>query len=78
VSILPQFSKFLGKLFYNRLVVVSYVKKNNIMYKSQYGFREAHSTGLAIMELIKDITNNLDNNLVTTGIFIDLKKHLIL
>jgi len=44
------------------------------MYKSQYGFREAHSTGLALMELIKDITSNLDNNLVTTGVFIDLKK----
>jgi len=26
------------------------------------------------MELIEDITSNLDNNLVTTGIFIDLKK----
>jgi len=45
------------------------------MYKSQYGFREAaHSTGLALMELIKDITSNLENNLVTIGVFIDLKK----
>jgi hypothetical protein len=44
------------------------------MYTSQYGFREAHSTGLALMELIEDITSNLDNNLVTTGVFIDLKK----
>ena len=26
------------------------------------------------MELIEDITSNLDNNLVTTGVFIDLKK----
>jgi len=26
------------------------------------------------MELIKDITSNLDDNLVTTGVFIDLKK----
>ena len=44
------------------------------MNKSQYGFRETHSTRLALMELIKDITSNLDNNLVTTGVFIDLKK----
>ena len=39
------------------------------MYKSQDGFREPHSTGLALMELIEDITSNLDNNLVTTGVF---------
>jgi len=44
------------------------------MYKSHYRFREAHSTELAFMELIKDIISNLDNNLVTTGIFIDWKK----
>ena len=45
------------------------------MYKSHYGFRETHSIGFVLMELIEDITSNLDNNLVTTGVFfIDLKK----
>jgi len=44
------------------------------MYKSQYGFGEAHSTRLALMELIKDITGNWDTNLVITGDFIDLKR----
>jgi len=54
--------------------MVSYVKKNNIVYKSHYGFREGHSIRLALMELIKDITSNLNNNLVIAGVFIDLKK----
>jgi len=72
VSILPQFSKIQEKLFYNRLI--SFVKDNNIMYNGQYGFRENHSTALALMELIEEITSNLDNKLVTTGVFIDLKK----
>jgi len=44
------------------------------MYKSQDGFREPHSTGLALTELIEEISSNLDNNLVTIGVFIDLKK----
>jgi len=44
------------------------------MYKSQYGSKEAHSTGLGLMELTEDITSNLDSNLVTTGVFINLKK----
>ncbi len=72
VSILPQFSKILEKLFYNRLV--SFVKINEVLYKSQYGFREKHSTGLALMELMEEITSNLDNGFMTTGVFIDLKK----
>ena len=44
------------------------------MYKSHKMFKEAHSTGLTLMELIEAITSNLDNHLVTTGVFIDLKK----
>ena len=43
------------------------------MHKS-HGFREAQTIGLALIELIENITSNLDNNLVTTGVFIDLKK----
>ena len=39
------------------------------MYKNKYKFIETHSIGLALMELIEDITSNLDNNLVTTGVF---------
>ena len=67
-SILPQFSNILETFFYNRLV--PYVKKNNVMHKSQNGFKEVHSTGLSHMELIEDIASNLDNNLVTTGVLL--------
>jgi hypothetical protein len=45
-----------------------------LIYKSQYEFKETHHTGLPHLELIEDITNNLDNNLATTGVFIDLRK----
>ena len=69
VFLLPQFSKILEKIFYQRLA--SFVKTNNIMYNSQYGFRENHSTSLALLE---KILSNLDSNLITTGVFIDLKK----
>ena len=72
VSILPQFSKIFKKVFYNKLV--SFLNNNNIIYKNQYGFRYNHSTSLALMELIEDISFNLDNSMKTAGIFIDLKK----
>jgi len=44
------------------------------LYIRQCGFREAHSTRMAIMEVIEVVICNLDNNLVTTSVFIYLKK----
>ena len=32
------------------------------------------STSLAIIELVEEITNSLDNHEATVGVFIDLKK----
>ena len=72
VSLLPQFSKVLEKLFNNRLM--SFVNRNNILYDGQYGFRQNFSTSLAILELVEEITSNIDNHHVTVGVFIDLKK----
>ena len=56
VSLLPQFSKVLEKLFNNRLM--SFVNRNNILYDGQYGFRQNFSTSLAILELVEEITSN--------------------
>ena len=72
VSLLPQFSKILEKLFNSRMV--SYITKNNILYSGQYGFRSKFSTSLAIIDLIEQITTNIDEQKCTIGVFIDLKK----
>ena len=72
VSLLPQFSKILERLYYNRLK--HFIENNNIISDSQYGFRNNRSTSLALMDLIEQITDNLDNKTETIGIFIDLKK----
>ena len=72
VSLLPQFSKLLEKLFNQRLVAFIEVKR--ILYESQYGFRNKMSTSMAIFELIDNITSSIDNQDSTIGIFIDLKK----
>ena len=72
VSLLPQFSKILEKLFNNRLK--SFMKVNHILSNNQYGFREDHSTNSAIIELIEEITSAIDNSMSTVGVFIDLKK----
>ena len=72
VSLLPEFSNFLERVFHKRLM--SFLDKKNILYKSQYGFRKNMSTSLAILELVEEITNAIDDCKSTVGVFIDLKK----
>ena len=71
-SILTQFSKILEKLFNNRLEI--FLGKYKILCDNQYGFRKNSSTSYALVKLIEDISNNIDNGKVTLGIFIDLQK----
>ena len=72
ISILPQFSKILEKLFSLRLD--SFLAKSNILSDCQYGFRKDISTTHAALELIETITSAIDNKKHCAGVFIDLKK----
>ena len=72
VSLLPQFSKILEKLFHNRLD--NFVEMNNILTDSQYGFRSNRSTSAALLDLIEGMTDSYDKSFSTIGVFIDLKK----
>ena len=72
ISLLPQFSKILEKVFYKKLL--SFLDKNKILSNSQYGFREKHSTAHAISELVETISDAIDQGNYCVGIFIDLKK----
>ena len=57
---------------YNRLL--DYVNANNILYPNQFGFREKHSTYIALLKLIDDISEEIDNKNFSIGVFIDLSK----
>ena len=52
----------------------AFIDKNDILYRSQYGFQDKHSTQHAILDIVNSIQRNMDNKLFTCGIFIDLKK----
>ena len=58
VSLLPQFSKVLEKLFCCRLN--KFIEVNNILSSNQYGFRNKHSTSLALIDLVEELTNSID------------------
>ena len=72
VSLLPQFSKVLEKLFHSRLS--NFIDRYSILNDNQYGFRKNRSTSLALLELVEKLTAGLDNKDITIGIFVDLKK----
>ena len=72
ISLLPNFSKILEKVVFNRLT--NFLSKNDILYEQQYGFRENYSTELALVDLTDRIAPAMDNKKVTVGVFIDLSK----
>ena len=72
ISLLSQFSKILEKVFSNRLT--KFLNVNDIICKEQYGFRNSHSTELAILEMIEKIADAMENKKYALGIFVDLKK----
>ena len=72
VSVLPVFSFFLERLMYNRLI--SFINEHKILYKLQFGFRGDHSTAMALMALVDNITKSIDNGEFTIGVFLDFSK----
>ena len=72
ISLLITISKILEKIIYAR--TYQFLEKNNILFKSQYGFRNQHSCNDAISELVGEITKNKERGMHTAGIFLDLSK----
>ena len=72
ISLLPQFSKILEKLFATRLD--SFIDKYDVLTDSQYGFRTNRSTSLALIDLVEELTSYRDDKKFAIGVFIDLKK----
>ena len=59
ISILPAISKIIEKVIFIQLY--EYFNTNNLLYKSQYGFRPKHSAELAALEIVDKIIYQMDN-----------------
>ena len=69
VSVLPVLSKILEKIVYSRLI--AFINKHNILYNLQFGFREGHSTSMALMVLVDKIFWAIDDDEYVLGVFLD-------
>ena len=72
ISLLNCFSKTFERLVHKQ--VVNFLHKHVLLYQYQYGFREKHSTTLALIEIIDGIKNDIDKGDITIGTYLDLKK----
>ena len=72
ISLLSIINKIMEKVMYTR--VMSFLNKNNILYKYQFGFREGHSTIQAIIEITDNILEELQKKNMVAGIYLDLSK----
>ena len=72
ISLLSPLAKVLEKLMTVRLK--AFFQRNNALTDKQYGFRSHHSTELALLEFAQNVLNNMNNKILTIGLFIDLSK----
>src|SRR5215813_13010952 len=72
ISLLPAISKLLEKTINKR--IVDFFEDNKLFYEHQYGFRKHISTSNAIFNLTNNIKHNMDNSMLTGGVFLDLSK----
>ena len=69
VSVLPVLSKILERLMYNRLIL--YINRHGLLYEYQFGFRKGKSTHMALIILIDEITEALDQGELVIDILLD-------
>ena len=72
ISLLSSINKILLKIMHKQLS--KFRKRYKIMYDYQFGFREGHSTTLALIELVDNILYGIDHGKHVAGIYMDLSK----
>ena len=65
-------SKIFEKCVYKR--VYSFLEKNNLIFKRQFGFRSGYSSNHTIVNLVESIEMYIDNDNYVCSVFIDLEK----
>lgn len=72
ITIIPILSKVFERVIYNRLN--KFIDKYNILTTQQFGFRKNRSTTLACYNLVKEVTECIDNKMPVAALLLDLSK----
>ena len=69
ISLLPSLSKIFEYVMFDQLL--HYFIENNLLSMEQFGFRPGHSTELAAVRLVDQLTSQMDHNLIPINIYRD-------
>ena len=72
ISLLSCFSKIIEKIVCSRLT--EFLDVNNLITKSQYGFRKKHATVHPLVHFLNFVSSSLDRKEHSVAIFCDLRK----
>lgn len=72
ISLISNISKVFERVIYNR--IDAFLDENNLIYNLQFGFRKKHSTDHALLSIVEKIRSNMDNQIFSCGVFVDLEK----
>ena len=72
VSLLCTLSKVFEKIMYSRLL--NFLDYHKILIGNQFGFRKLHSSYMALMLMMDQVTKALDSGECVIGIFLDFSK----
>ena len=72
ISLLSVINKLIEKTLHKQ--IFSFLQKNNILNANQYGYQPKKSTTTALIEITEYIKKQLEEKLLTIGIYLDLSK----
>ena len=72
VSLLCILSKVFEKVMYSR--ILNFLNHYKVLISNQFGFRKSHSSYMALMIMINELTNALENGDYVIGILLDFSK----
>ncbi len=72
ISILCCISKIIERLIHKRLS--SFLSRYNILYQSQYGFREVYSSNLPLVEIMDQVHKALNDGNYVLGLYLEVSK----
>ena len=72
ISLLSNLNKIFEKVMFTR--VYTFLENSNSLYKLQFGFRKKYSTTHALIDIIENINQSLDEKKVACGVFVDFQK----
>ena len=73
ISLLPNLSKILEKLVFNK--IYEHLNNNNLLTEKQSGYRPGHSTHIQLLLLTHKLYSSLNENKDFTVVFLDISKY---